>query len=46
VNLNNVDFTPKSGVRSVSLEGPEGFALMGSINTAFKPAENVTYLKS
>jgi choloylglycine hydrolase len=45
VNLNNVDFTPKSGVRSVSLEGPEGFALMGSINTAFKPAENITYLK-
>lgn len=46
MNLNNVDFTPKAGVRSVSLEGPEGFALMGSINTAFKPAENVTYLKS
>ena len=43
--LNNVDFTPKSGVRSVSLEGPEGFALMGSINTAFKPAENITCLK-
>ena len=46
MNLNNVDFTPKSGVRGVSLEGPEGIALMGSINTAFKPAENITYLKS
>jgi hypothetical protein len=29
----------------VALEGPKGFALMGKINAAFKPADNITYLK-
>ena len=41
VNLNEIDFSPGSGVRAV----PEGFALMGKINGAFKPADNITYLK-
>ena len=44
VNLNEVDFSPGSGIRAVTLEGPEGFALMGKINAAFKPAENINYL--
>ena len=45
VNLNDIDFSPGSGTRAVALEGPEGFALMGKINNAFKPADNITYLK-
>jgi hypothetical protein len=44
VNLNEVDFSPGSGIRAVALEGAEGFALMGKINTAFKPADNINYL--
>jgi hypothetical protein len=42
--LNEVDFSPGTGIRAVALEGAEGFALMGKINTAFKPADNINYL--
>jgi hypothetical protein len=31
-------------LRSVALEGPEGFALIGEINSAFKPAKQIEYL--
>lgn len=44
VNLNEVDFSPGSGIRAVTLEGAEGFALMGKINAAFRPAQNINYL--
>lgn len=44
VNLNEVDFSPGSGIRAVALEGAQGFALMGKINAAFRPAENINYL--
>ena len=44
VNLNEVDFSLASGIRWVTLEGDQGFALMGKINAAFKPAENINYL--
>jgi penicillin V acylase-like amidase (Ntn superfamily) len=44
VNLNDIDFAPESGIRAVTLEGPEGFALMGRINDAFTPADPIRYL--
>lgn len=44
VDLKKVDFSPKSGVRSVKVEGDEGFNLIGNINAAFKPAEPIVYL--
>ena len=44
VNLNDVDFSPESDIRAVSLEGAEGFALMGRINDAFTPAEPIRFL--
>jgi hypothetical protein len=43
-DLNKLDFSPGSGVRSVSLEGPQGFSLVGEINAAFKPAKQIEYL--
>jgi penicillin V acylase-like amidase (Ntn superfamily) len=45
VDLNTIDFGPGSGVRSVALEGEEGFKLQGEINGSFKPAENIVYLE-
>jgi penicillin V acylase-like amidase (Ntn superfamily) len=45
VSLNEINFSPTSGIRAVSLEGPDGFALIGKINGAFASAENITYLK-
>ena len=44
VNLDDVDFSPESGTRAVSLEGAEGFALMGRIDDAFTPAEPIRFL--
>lgn len=44
VDLTKLDLSPGSGVRSVALEGPEGFALLGDINAAFKPAAPIEYL--
>jgi hypothetical protein len=31
-------------VRSVALEGEEGFKLQGEINSAFKPTQPIAYL--
>jgi penicillin V acylase-like amidase (Ntn superfamily) len=42
VDLNDVDFAPGSGIRAVSLEGLEGFSLMGRINDAFAPEESIS----
>jgi choloylglycine hydrolase len=44
VDLNKIDFAPGSGVRSVALEGEEGFKLQGEINEAFKPTQPIAYL--
>jgi len=44
VDLNKIDFAPKSGIRSVALEGDEAFKLQGNINDAFKPAKPIVYL--
>ncbi|MFN4897110.1 MAG: linear amide C-N hydrolase [Pseudomonadota bacterium] len=44
VDLSKLDLSPGSGLRSVALEGPEGFALIGEINSAFKPAKQIEYL--
>lgn len=44
VDLSKLDLSPGSGIRSVALEGTEGFALIGEINAAFKPAAPITYL--
>ena len=44
VDLNKIDFAPGSGVRSVALEGEEGFKLQGEINNAFKPTQPIAYL--
>ncbi len=44
VDLNKIDFAPGSGVRSLSLEGEEGFMLQGEINAAFKTAQPIDYL--
>jgi hypothetical protein len=42
--LDDLDFSPPSGIRAVSLEGASGLALMGKINDAFTPAGPITYL--
>jgi hypothetical protein len=44
VDLNKIDFSPGSGVRSAALEGEEGFKLQGVINDAFKPTQPIAYL--
>jgi penicillin V acylase-like amidase (Ntn superfamily) len=44
VDVNKLDLSPGSGVRSVALEGPDGFALLGDINGVFKPAAQIEYL--
>ena len=44
VDLNKIDFAQGSGVRSLALEGEEGFKLQGEINAAFKPAQPISYL--
>ena len=44
VDLNKIDFAQGSGVRSLALEGEEGFKLQGEINAAFKPAQPINYL--
>lgn len=44
VDLNKLDFSPGSGVRSIALEGEAGFALQGEISTAFKPNDPIAYL--
>jgi penicillin V acylase-like amidase (Ntn superfamily) len=44
VDLNKLDLSPGSGIRSVALEGPQGFALVGEINGAFKAAKQIEYL--
>ncbi len=44
VDLNKIDFAAGSGIRSVALEGEEGFKLQGEINDAFTPAEPIAYL--
>jgi choloylglycine hydrolase len=44
VDLNEIDFSPGSGVRSAALEGEEGFKLQGVINDAFKPTQPIGYL--
>jgi choloylglycine hydrolase len=44
VDLNKIDFSPGSGVRSVALEGDDGFKLQGEINSAFQPAQPIAYL--
>jgi len=44
VDLNKIDFSQGSGVRSVALEGEEGFKLQGEINSAFQPAQPIAYL--
>lgn len=45
VDRNDIDFSSGSSIRSVTPEGPEGFALMGKINDAFRPTDNITHLK-
>jgi len=45
VDLDAIDFAEGSGVRSVALEGEEGFKLQGLINDAFKPANRIVYLE-
>ena len=44
VDLNKIDFSPGSGVRSAALEGEEGFNLQGEINNAFKPTQSIAYI--
>lgn len=44
VDLTGIDFSPKSGIRSVALEGEAGYRLQGNINDAFKPAKPIVYL--
>jgi hypothetical protein len=44
VDLHKIDFAPGSGVRSVALEGEEGFKLQGEINNVFKPTQPIAYL--
>ena len=44
VDLNKIDFAQGSGVRSLALEGEEGFKVQGEINAAFKPAQPISYL--
>ncbi len=44
VDLNKIDFSPESGIRSVGLEGEAAYNLQGLINNAFKPAKPIIYL--
>ena len=44
VDLNKIDYAQGSGVRSLALEGEEGFKVQGEINAAFKPAQPISYL--
>jgi penicillin V acylase-like amidase (Ntn superfamily) len=44
VDITKLDFSPGSGIRSVALEGDEGFDLQGEINGAFKPTEPIIYI--
>jgi choloylglycine hydrolase len=44
VDLGKIDFAPGSGIRSLALEGEDGFNLMGDVTGAFKPAAPITYL--
>jgi len=42
VNLNNINFTPGSGVRAVAVE--ENYSIIGNIDNALKPAEPIKFL--
>ena len=44
VDLGKIDFAPGSGIRSLALEGEDGFNLMGDVTGAFKPAAPIAYL--
>lgn len=46
VDLNKIDFSPGSGIRSVALESPEGLNLHGNINGAFVAAKSIGYLQA
>jgi choloylglycine hydrolase len=42
VNLNNINFTPGSGIRAVAVEG--NYSIIGNIDNALVPAKPITYL--
>jgi len=44
VDLNKIDFTPGSGIRSVALEGEKAYQLSGDISGELKPSEPIAYL--
>ena len=44
VNLNKIDFSPGSGIRSVAVESDAGYDLIGTSDAAFKPAKNIAYI--
>ena len=44
VNLNKIDFSPGSGIRSVAVESDAGYDLIGNSDAAFKPAKNIAYI--
>ena len=44
VDLNKVDFSPGTGIRSVGLEGEAAYQLSGDISDELKPAEPIAYL--
>jgi choloylglycine hydrolase len=44
VDLKQVDFSSGSGIRSVALEGEDGWRLQGNIEREFKPAKPISYL--
>ena len=47
VDLNKIDFAPGSGVRSLALEGEEGFKLRGERSTprSKPPSQSITWLR-
>jgi penicillin V acylase-like amidase (Ntn superfamily) len=44
VNLNKIDFSPGSGIRSVAVESDAGHDLIGNSDAAFKPVKNIAYI--
>ena len=44
VNLNKIDFSPGSGIRSVAVESDAGYDLIGNSDAAFKPVKNIAYI--
>ena len=41
-NLSKIDFSPGSGVRSLTVEG--NYEIMGNVNAAFQPAKPISFL--